>query len=148
MASNITYPDKHAVWFIEGDNLCLVTNLNSTGNVNTTDSIQSGRKIWKAIQESVTDGILIYYNSEPNKVTSVSDYPDIDNNMHKAIVDYVKKCLYMDREGRSSDPNQSQLAMAMMNKHEKDWTDATKRFGMKKRDKTGGTRVIKPFNLL
>ena len=148
MASNITYPDKHAVWFIEGDNLCLVTNLNSTGNVNTTDSIQSGRKIWKAIQESVTDGILIYYNSEPNKVTSVSDYPDIDNNMHKAIVDYVKKCLYMDRAGRSSDPNQSQLAMAMMNKHEKDWTDATKRFGMKKRDKTGGTRVIKPFNLL
>ena len=68
--------------------------------------------------------------------------------MHKAIVDYVKKCLYMDRAGRSSDPNQSQLAMAMMNKHEKDWTDATKRFGMKKRDKTGGTRVIKPFNLL
>ena len=59
MASNITYPDKHAVWFIEGNNLCLVTNADSSGNTSTTTS---GRKTWKAIQESVTDGILMYYN--------------------------------------------------------------------------------------
>ena len=148
MASNITYPDKHAVWFIEGNNLCILTNLDSSGSVNTTDTVQSGRKTWKAIQESVTDGILIYYNSEPNKVTSVSDYPDVDNNMHNGIVDYVKKCLYMDKAGKTGDSNQSQIALGLSQMHEKRWSDSSKRFGMKKRDKTGGTRVIKPFNML
>mgnify|MGYP003110459194 CR=1 FL=1 len=148
MASNITYPDKHAAWFIEGNNLCLITNLDATGNTNSTGSVQSGRKLWKAIQESVTDGILIYYQSEPNKVTSNSDYPDIDNNMHKSLVDYVKKCLYMDKAGKMQDPGQAQLSIAMANMHEKNWIDASKRFGMKKRDKTGGVRTIKPFNML
>jgi len=145
MASNITYPDKHAVWFIEGDNLALLTNLNSSGNANTT---ASGRKTWKAIQEAVTDGILIYYHSEPNKVTSVNDYPAVDNTMHNGLVDYVKRCLYMDKAGKTGDANQSQIALGLSQLHDKKWNDSSKRFGMKKRDKTGGTRVIKPFNML
>ena len=145
MASNITYPDKHAVWFIEGNNLCILTNLDSSGNTSATES---GRKTWKAIQEAVTDGILIYYHSEPNKVTSVNDYPDVDNTMHNGLVDYVKRCLYMDRAGKTGDANQSQIALGLSQLHDKQWNDSSKRFGMKKRDKTGGTRVIKPFNML
>ena len=144
MASNITYPDKHAVWFIEGNNLCLVTNTDSSGNASTTTS---GRKTWKAIQESVTDGVLMYYNAEPNKVSSINDSLDIDNTFEKGIVEYVKKCLYMDRAGKTPDANQSQIAMAMSQMHDRNWKEISVKAGMQKRDKTGGTRVIKPFNM-
>ena len=87
MASNISYPDSSCRWFIEGDSFCLITNVDSSGTANTT-----ARKNWKAIQEAVTDGILLYYYAEPNNVSSLSDVPDIDNSLHLALVDYVKRC--------------------------------------------------------
>ena len=141
MASNITYPESSCLWFIEGDSFCLITNVNSSGTANTT-----ARKNWKAIQEAVTDGILLYYYAEPNNVSSLSDVPDIDNSLHLALVDYVKRCLYMDSAGKSHDPNVSAVGINMSMMHQKRWDEAVKRFGMKKRDKTGGTRAILPSN--
>ena len=142
MASNISYPENSCRWFIEGDSFCLITNVNSDGGANTT-----ARKNWKAIQESVTDGILLYYNAEPNNVLSLSDIPDIDNSLHLAIVDYVKKCLYMDRAGNSGDPNVSAVSGNMSMAHKQRWDDSVKRFGTKKRDKTGGMRAVLPPDL-
>tara|TARA_R110002050_G_scaffold62473_1_gene137213 strand:- start:625 stop:1056 length:432 start_codon:yes stop_codon:yes gene_type:complete len=139
MASNITYPDSVAVWFIEGDALILATNVDSTGVART-----SSRKMWKAIDESVTDGLLVHYYAEPNKVRSIEDTPDIDNSMHSALVDYVKKCLFMDKAGLVPDPAMSQSAMTMVAMHDKKFNDAIKRHGMRKRDKTGGTRAVLP----
>ena len=55
MASNIKYPENSARWFIEGDKICLVTNVDSSGNINN-----SGRKRFKAIQEAVTNGLIIH----------------------------------------------------------------------------------------
>ena len=92
MASNIKYPEDHAMWFIEGDKLALITDVSNSGNTNT-----SSRKKWKAIQESVTNGILLVYNAEPNNVSAITDTPDIDNSMHSSLIDYVKRCLYMDK---------------------------------------------------
>ena len=141
MASNITYPESSCLWFVECDSFCLITNINSSGTANTT-----ARKNWKAIQETVTDGILLYYYAEPNNVSSLSDVPDIDNSLHLALVDYIKRCLYMDSAGKSHDPNVSAVGINMSMMHQKRWDEAVKRFGMRKRDKTGGSRLVVPSN--
>ena len=141
MASNINFPENSALWFVEGDKLALITKTDSSGNSRTTD-----RKLYKAIQESITDGLLIHYYGEPNSVVSINDTPDIDNTLHVAIVDYVKKCLYMDKAGASSDPGASQSAMQMMIQHERRFNETVKRYGMRKRDKTGGTRAVLPYD--
>jgi len=142
MASNIKYPEDHAMWFIEGDKLALITDVDSSGN-----TVTSSRKKWKAIQEAVTDGIVIYYNAEPNKVSAITDTPDVDNSMHNSLIDYVKRCLYMDKAGNAPDPNQSAVAMQMANFHNQRWVEATRKFGIKKRDKVGGTKAIVPPDL-
>ena len=142
MASNIKYPENSARWFIEGDKICLVTNVDSSGNINN-----SGRKGFKAIQEAITNGLLIHYYAEPDSVTSVTGSLEIDNTMHLAIVDYVKKCLYMDKAGVSIDGNVSAMAAQMARMHEKNFNDAIIRYGMKKRDKPGGSRVLKSISL-
>tara|TARA_R100001163_G_C5010392_1_gene156514 strand:- start:79 stop:510 length:432 start_codon:yes stop_codon:yes gene_type:complete len=143
MASNIKYPENQAMYFIEGDKLTLLTNVDSDGTQRTTS-----RKKLKAISESVTDGILIHYYSEPNSVTSVNSEIDIDNALQPAIVDFVKKCLYMDKAGSSGDLSASQVLMSLSMRHEKDFNNAIKRFGVRKKDKTGGTRVVKVPNLI
>ena len=142
MASNIKYPESTARWFIEGDKLCLITKVDSSGNTRT-----SARKQWKAISEAVTDGILLHYYAEPNSVKSLNEDIDLDNTMHLALVDYVKKCLYMDKSGTSVDGNVAAAAMQMSRMHEKNFNDAVIRYGMKKRDKTGGSRVLKSISL-
>jgi len=53
----------------------------------------------------------------------------------------------MDEAGKAQDPNASSVSMNMSMMHQRRWDESVKRFGMKKRDKTGGTRVIVPANL-
>ena len=143
MASNIRYPENQAMYFIEGDKLALITKVDSSG-----DNRTSARKKWKAIAEAVTDGILIHYYAEPNRVTAITDSLDIDNTLELAVVDYVKKCLYMDKAGVSVDANAIQSSMAMSSMHEKRFKEAIQRYGVRKKDKTGGSRVVKVPNLV
>ena len=67
MASSIKYPDASCLYFLEGDSLALVTNVDSSGTQNT-----SLRKRWKAIQEAVTDGLLLWYHAEPVSYTHLT----------------------------------------------------------------------------
>ena len=143
MASNIKYPENQAMYFIDGDKLALITKVDSSGGARTT-----ARKQWKAISESVTDGILLHYYSEPNSVLSINDSIDIDNTMHLAVVDYVKKCLYMDEAGSSMDMQMSGKAMQLSMAHESKFKEAIKRYLVRKKDKTGGTRIVKVPNLV
>ena len=143
MASSIKYPENQAMYFIEGDKLGLITKVDSSG-----DNRTSARKKWKAIAEAVTDGLLIHYYAEPNSVSAITDSLDIDNALELAVVDYVKKCLYMDKAGVSQDPNTGQIAMAMSANHEKRFKEAIQRYGVRKKDKTGGSRVVKVPNLV
>jgi hypothetical protein len=138
MASSIKYPEDSCLWFIEGDNLAVLTNVDSSGNRTISE-----RKKWKAIQESVTDGILLFYYAEPDDVTSLSDVPDVDNALHLPLVDYVKRCLYMDRAGSADDPNQASVSVNASMMHQRRWDESIKRFGVKKSEKIGGSRVIK-----
>ena len=143
MASNIKYPEDYAKWFIEGDKFCLITNVDDSG-----DNRSSARKQWKAIAESVSDGLLLHYYAEPNSVVSINDEIDLDNSMHLAVVDYVKKCLYMDKAGNATDANLIAVSMQLSNAHQLKFDESIKRFGMKKRDKTGGSRVLKSVSLI
>ena len=138
MASNIKYPEDKVLYFIRGDHLGLITTFSST-NESRTD-----RKAYQAFDHSVTNGMLLHYYGNPSKVTAITQTPDIDNLFHSAIVDYVKKCLYMDRAGKTSDGNRAQMAMNLMIRHERKFDMAIKKYGTKKRSKTGGTRAVVP----
>ena len=141
MASNIKYPDDSASWYIEGDKLALITNVDSSG-----DARSSSRKQWKAISEAVTNGLLVHYYGEPNKVRTINDDIDLDNSLHLSLVDYIKYRLYLDKAGVSPDAGISQSSMIVSGSHEKKFRDAVARYGMRKRNKTGGTRAIVPSN--
>ena len=141
MASSIKYPDSSASWYIEGDKFALITNVDSSGSGRTT-----ARKQWRAIAEAVTDGLLLHYYGEPNKVRTINDEIDLDNSLHLSLVDYIKYRLYLDKAGVSPDAGISQSAMVVSMNHEKKFKDAVSRYGIRKRDKTGGTRAIVPSN--
>ena len=138
MASNIKYPEDKVLYFIRGDHLGLITTFSST-NESRTD-----RKAYQAFDHSVTNGMLLHYYGNPSKVTAITQTPDIDNLFHSAIVDYVKKCLYMDKAGTESDAGMAQIALSLMMQHEKKFDQAVKKYGTKKRSKTGGTRAVVP----
>jgi len=59
-------------------------------------------------------------------------------------VDYIKHRLYLDKAGVSPDAGISQASMLVSTSHEKKFRDAVARYGMRKRNKTGGTRAIVP----
>ena len=139
MASNIKYPDSSAVWYIEGDKLALITNVDASGNARTT-----ARKTWKAIGEAVTNGVLLHYYGEPNRVRTINDEIDLDNSLHLSLVDYIKYRLYLDKAGVSPDAGISQASKLVSTSHEKKFRDAVARYGMRNRNKTGGTRAIVP----
>ena len=140
MASNIKYPEDRVLYFIRGDHLGLVTTYDSSGDTRTS------RKMYQAFDHAVTNGLLIHYYGSPNKVTAITDTPDIDNLFHSAIVDYVKKCLYMDKAGKEKDAVVAQVSMNLMMQHERKFDTAIKKYGTKKRSKTGGVRAIVPSN--
>jgi len=142
MASTFNYPENEIAWFIKGDYLAIVTTSGSDSS-----SVHSKLGDWKAVDESVTDGLLIHYYAEPDAVSAINDSIDVDNTLQPAIIDFVKQKLYLDRAGVSSDPNVSAIAMNLARRHERSWIDSIKRYGMKKRDKVGGTRTIMPYDL-
>tara|TARA_E500000305_G_scaffold68905_1_gene55061 strand:+ start:152 stop:979 length:828 start_codon:yes stop_codon:yes gene_type:complete len=141
--SNVKYPENNAMYFIEGDKLAILSEVDSSGNQNTT-----ARKSLKSIQEDLVEGLMIQYYAEPNSVTAITDSLDIDNALELSVVDYVKKCLYMDKAGKTADPNVMQASMAMATKHERNFKEAIQRYGVRKKDKTGGSRVVKVPNLV
>ena len=142
MASSYNNPEDFIAWFITGDHLAIVT---TDGSDN--DTIHQRLGDYKPINEAVTNGVLIHYSGEPNAVSAITDTPDIDNSMHSSLIDYVKFRLYQDKAGISIDGNASAVAMSMARSHEGKWNEAIRKYGMKKRDKTGGPRRIMPADL-
>ena len=142
MASSDNNPEDFIAWFITGDHLAIVT---TDGSDN--DTIHQRLGDYKPINEAVTNGVLIHYSGEPNAVTAIGNTPDIDNSMHSSLIDYVKFRLYQDKAGISVDSNASAVAMSMARSHEGKWNEAIRKYGMKKRDKTGGPRRIMPADL-
>ena len=90
----------------------------------------------------MTNGILINFTAEPDTVTAITDYPDVDNTIHLSIVDYLKARLYLDKAGKEEDPNKALVAERLSQMHERRWNDSVKRFGSAKRSKIGGVKEI------
>ena len=138
LTGNVKYPENQILYYIRGDHLSLVTTYSSSAETRTS------RKAYQAIDHNMVNGMLIHYYGNPKRVTAITDTPDVDNLFHSSIVDYVKKCLYMDRAGSTGDTNRSQVAMSMMVQHERKFNNAIKKYGNRKRSKTGGTRAVVP----
>ena len=136
MASNIQYPEDRVVYFIRGNHLGIITTYDSTG------ASRTDRKAYQAFDHDVTNGLLLNYYGNPKKVVSITETPDIDNLFHSALVDYVKKCLYMDRAGSESDAGRAQVSMGMMTQHQNRFDLAVKKYGTRKRTKVGGARAV------
>ena len=138
LVGNIKYPEASVNYFIRGDHMGIITNYDSESETRTA------RKSYTAIDHNIVNGLLIHYYGNPKRVTAITDTPDVDNLFHSAIVDYVKKCLYMDRAGTASDGNIAQVSMGLMAQHERKFNNAVKKYGTRKRSKTGGTRAVVP----
>ncbi len=135
-----TAPQDYYAWYIEGDDLIIVTNYPSTDN---------SPRYYISPQETITNGILINYLAEPNAVTSVTDYPDLDNTLHKFVADFVKAELFLEEAGKAAMRGDEYRALMLKNlaaEHKKIWTDELVKFGRKKRDKIGGARMFRPID--
>lgn len=95
----------------------------------------------------VSDGIVISYYAEPDKLTSIIDTIDIDNVLQPALIDYVKGKALMDAAARATDGNLAQIRMASAQQCMANYKEAVRRYGMKKNDKTGGTRAVAPADM-
>ena len=130
---------------MQGDNLAI-----STTKGTDSTSVHSKLGDLKAIDESVMEGILIHYYAEPNALTSISTPDsgvlDLDNSLHLFVVDYVKSRLFMDKAAQSSDAAVVSSSLNLSNAHERSWKDALVKFGNRKREKVGGSRIIRPFD--
>jgi len=138
-------PSKTFVWWIEGDRLAIAT---SEGDVNTTETSEGKLKpVQLGSGNTVTGGLIISYNAEPAKLTSITGTIDVDNVLQPALIDYVKAKALMDAASREDNPAIAQIRMASSQQALASYREALRKFGMKKNDKIGGTRAIVPSNI-
>ncbi len=131
------YPQDYYMWYIEGDDLIIVTKESESGST-VKGYLQSP-------QETVTNGILISFNAEPDAVSSLTSTLDLDNTLHKYIIEYVKAELFMEEAGKAAmakDTDRFTMLERASLRHKDNYTDELVKYGSKKRDKTGGHREI------
>lgn len=138
-------PSTSFVWWIEGDRIAIATEIGDGGTTETSES-----KL-KAVQlgtgNTITDGIVISYYAEPDKMTSITATIDIDNALQPLLIDYVKGKALMDAAAKTNNPTIAQIKMASAQQCLANYREGLRKFGMKKNDKTGGTRGIVPADM-
>jgi hypothetical protein len=139
--SNHKHPEDDIMWFMQGDNLAI-----STTKGTDSTSVHSKLGHLKAIDESVIEGLLLHYYAEPTAVDDITDTLDLDNALHLFVVDYVKSRLFMDKAAQSTDAAVVSSSLNLANAHERKWKDALVKFGTRKREKVGGSRILRPFD--
>lgn len=98
----------------------------------------------------ITNGMVISYYAEPDKVTAIQGSGstiDIDNVLQPLLIDYVKYKALMDAASREDNPAIAQIRMASAQQCLATYREGLRKFGMKKNDKSGGTRGIVPANM-
>jgi len=97
----------------------------------------------------VSDGIIISYYAEPDKLAAIDGTTalDVDNTLQPALIDYVKGKALMDQASSATEPAIAQIRMASAQQCLVNYKEAVRRFGMKKNDKTGGTRAVLPADM-
>ena len=139
-------PSDTFVWWIEGDRIAVAT---SKGDGNTTETGQGKLKAPQlgSTGDAMIDGLLISYDAEPDKLSSITGTIDLDNTWQPALINYVKAQALMDAAAREQDPNKSMIKAQASQRCLKQYQDIVRKYGMKKNDKTGGLRAVAPYDL-
>ena len=145
VSSTYKDPSDTFVWWIEGDRLAIATT-EGDGGTNETDKGQL-KAVSLGSGNTITDGLIISYYAEPDKLTSITGTIDIDNVLQPALIDYVKSKALMDAAARAKDPGLAQIKMASAQQCMANYKEAVRRYGMKKNNKVGGTRAIAPVDM-
>jgi len=151
VSSTYKDPSTSFVWWIEGDRIAIATEIGDGGTTETAES-----KL-KAVQlgtgNTITDGIVISYYAEPDKLeasggnNAIDGTIDIDNALQPLLIDYVKGKALMDAAAKTNNPTIAQIKMASAQQCLANYREGLRKFGMKKNDKTGGTRGIVPADM-
>ena len=145
VSSSYKDPNNSFVWWIEGDRIAIAT---SKGDGSTSET-KEGK--FKAVQlgsgNTITDGLVISYYAEPDKLTSITGTIDIDNSLQPGLIDYVKAKALMDAAASATEPTLAQIKMASAQQCMANYKECVRRYGMKKTDKVGGTRQVVPSDL-
>ena len=145
ISSDYKDPSDSFVWWVEGDKLAIATTKDDGGTTETAEGQDKAIHIGSS-GDVITNGLLISYDAEPDKLSSITDTIDVDNALQPALIDYVKAKALMDAAARTNDPNIAQIRMASGQQCLANYKESIQKFGAKKRDKTGGTRAVVPAN--
>jgi len=72
---------------------------------------------------------------------------DIDNAFHPAIICFVKAKALMDKAAATNNPQIAQMKLASAQLMMQEYKEEVRKFGAKRRDKTGGTRAVVPADM-
>ena len=146
VTSTFKDPSDSFVWWVEGDKLAIATTDGDGGTSETAEGKFKAASIGSGT-DYVANGLLISYYAEPDKITSITSTIDLDNVLQPLLIDYVKGHLLIDAAAKASDPQSAGLKMQMAQQFLGLYREGIRKHGMKKNDKTGGTRAIVPANL-
>ena len=146
VSSTYTDPSDTFVWWVEGDKLAIAT---TDGDGGTTETAKGKYKaaVIGSGSDYISNGILISYYAEPDAVSSITSTIDLDNVLQPLLIDFVKAHLLFDAAAKENDPNKSIIKSKTGERFLKNYEIGIRKYGMKKNDKTGGTRAIVPANL-
>ena len=145
ISSTYKNPENTFVWYIEGDKVAIATSEGDGGTSNTDKG--KLKPVQLGTGNTISNGLLISYIAEPDNLTSITGTIDIDNNLQPALIDYVKAKALMDAAARATEPQLAQIRMASAQQCMANYKEAVRRYGMKKNDKTGGTRGVVPADM-
>tara|TARA_R110002020_G_scaffold183560_1_gene379934 strand:- start:284 stop:733 length:450 start_codon:yes stop_codon:yes gene_type:complete len=145
VSSSYKDPNDSFVWWIEGDRIAIAT---SEGDGSTKETTEGKLKpVQIGSGNTITDGLVISYYAEPDKLTSITGTIDIDNSLQPGLIDYVKAKALMDAAASATEPTLAQIKMASAQQCMANYKECVRRYGMKKTDKVGGTRQVAPSDL-
>lgn len=144
--STFKNPDSTFVWWIEGDKIAIATT-EGDGNTRNTNLSQYKAPIIGTGSDYVSDGLLISYYAEPDEYTDMTASIDIDNVFQPAIIAYVKAKVLMDKAASTENTQIAQIKLAAANQAMNEYKELVRKFGAKRRDKTGGTRAVVPVDM-
>ena len=149
VTSTYTDPSDSFVWWVEGDKVAIATTKGDGGTTETAEGKYKAAVIGSGT-DYISNGLLISYYAEPDKVTAIQGSGstiDLDNVLQPLLIDFVKAHLLFDAAAKEKDPNQSIIKSKMGERFLNNFNIGIRKYGMKKNDKTGGTRAVVPADL-
>lgn len=146
VTSTYTDPSSSFTWWIEGDKIAIVTTEGDAGTTLTSEGKLKAPVIGSG-SDYIQNGLLISFYAEPDEYSTMTAAIDIDNALQPAIIAYVKAKALMDAASKTNNPQLAQIKMQGANVALGEYRESVRKFGAKRRDKTGGTRAILPADL-